>query len=207
MLNPEKLIASARRIYGEKMDELWGEFLPVPAANLTEVRDGAEIAIGELKITALHTPGHAEHHVAYVFRDTCFVGDVGGVRMAGPLYVRLPFAPPETHLGKWRDSLERIRETGCVRLAPTHFGIYEDAAVHLTFAGRALDEVEQWLEAVMPDIPDVETLRGRYVAWLHERGQALGLDEEILTAYDFAGPAQMGASGLFRYWHKVRMAE
>ena len=207
MLNPEKLIASARRIYGEKMDELWGTFLPVPAAHLTEVRDGAEIAIGKLRITALYTPGHAEHHVAYVFQDTCFTGDVGGVRMAGPLYVRLPFVPPETHLGKWRDSLNRIRMTGCANLAPTHFGIYNDAAAHLAFAGRALDEVEQWLEMVMPGIPDVEALHGRYVAWLHERGHALGVDESTLTAYDFASPAQMGASGLFRYWHKVRMGE
>ena len=207
MLNPEKLIASARRIYGEKMDELWGAFLPVPAAHLTEVRDEAEIAIGELRITALYSPGHAEHHVAYVFQDTCFTGDVGGVRMAGPLYVRLPFVPPETHLGKWRDSLNRIRMTGCVHLAPTHFGIYNDAAAHLAFAGRALDEVEQWLETVMPGIPDVEALHGRYVTWLHERGHALGVDESTLTAYDFASPAQMGASGLFRYWHKVRMGE
>lgn len=205
--NPEKLIASARRIYGDKLEDLWGAFLPVPVTRLAGVRDGAEIVIGELRITGWYTPGHADHHVAYVFDDTCFTGDVGGVRKAGPFYVRLPFVPPETHLGKWRDSLERIRRTGCKRLALAHFGIYEDAAAHLMFAGRVLDEVEQWLETVMPGVPDVETLHRVYVAWLHTRGHALGLDESTLTAYDLASPAQMGAGGLFRYWHKVRMSE
>ena len=207
LLNPAKLIASARRIYGDKLDELWGEFLPVSAAHLTEVRDGEEIAIGELRITGLYTPGHAEHHVAYVFQDTCFTGDVGGVRKKGPFYVRMPFVPPETHLGKWRDSLVRIHQTGCSRLAMTHFGIYEDAKKHLLFAGNTLDEVEQWLEEVMPDITDPETLRISYVAWLHKRGHEFGLEESLLSAYDYASPAQMGASGLFRYWHKVRMGD
>jgi len=207
LLNPEKLLASARRIYAEKMDELWGEFLPVPAANLVEVWDEAEIAIGELRILALHTPGHAEHHVTYGFQDTCFTGDVGGVRKPGLRYVRLPFVPPETHLGKWRTSLNRIRAMGCRSIAPTHFGIYDDAPDHLTLACLELDAVEQWLEAVMPGIPDVEALARIFATWLQERGRTLGLNEETLTAYDFASPVQMGASGLFRYWHKVRMAE
>jgi glyoxylase-like metal-dependent hydrolase (beta-lactamase superfamily II) len=207
LLNPGKLIASARRIYGDKLEELWGAFLPVPAGNLAEVRNDAEIAIGELRIIGLHTPGHAEHHVAYVFQDTCFTGDVGGVRKTGPFYVRMPFVPPETHLGKWRNSLECIRQSGCQRLALSHFGIFADAPLHLAYASREIDAVEQWLETVMPEIPDAGTLQNRYISWLHERGKALGLSESTLLAYDFASPAQMGASGLFRYWHKVRMTE
>ena len=207
LLNPAKLIASARRVYGERLEELWGEFLAVSAEHLTEIRDGAEIAIGELRFIGLYTPGHAEHHVAYVFQDTCFAGDVGGVRKNGTFYVRMPFVPPETHLGKWRDSLAKIMETGCARLALTHFGIYEDATKHLMFARRSLEEVEEWLEEVMPDITTRDYLQSRYMAWLHERGHDLGLDDSLLNAYDFASPAQMEAEGLFRYWHKVRMGD
>jgi glyoxylase-like metal-dependent hydrolase (beta-lactamase superfamily II) len=207
LLNPEKLLASSRRVYGDRMDELWGEFMPVPAAHLTEVQDGTEIPIGELRFTALHTPGHAEHHIAYLLDNTCFTGDVGGVRRSGPFYIRLPFVPPETHLEKWRDSLNRIRAQKPARLALVHFGNYEDADAHLSYASCSLDQVEQWLETVMADVPDVETLRERYIAWMHAGGRAEGLDEEILTEYDHASPANMGASGLFRYWHKVSMAE
>lgn len=205
LLNPEKLIASARRIYGDRMDELWGEFLPVPAANLTEVKDGAQIECGDVHFTALYTPGHAEHHVAYFLEDICFSGDVGGVRYPGPFYVSLPFVPPETHLGKWRDSLERIRATNCKRIALTHFGIYEDAILHLAMARQTLDDVEHWLERVMPTNPDVEALGEHYLQWLHERGKNLGLAEEILRHYDSGNAIQTSASALFRYWHKVRM--
>jgi glyoxylase-like metal-dependent hydrolase (beta-lactamase superfamily II) len=207
LFNPEKLIASASRIYGDKMEELWGDFLSVPEASLAEVRDGMEIAISELRITGLHTPGHAEHHVAYAFQDTCFTGDAGGVRKPGPFYVRMPFVPPETHLGKWRASLDRISGTGCTRLALTHFGIYEEAAEHLGFARGVLDEVEEWLEGIMPDIPDVETLQRFYTAWLHKRGHDAGLNDDMIAAYDFASPVQMDASGLFRYWNKVKKLE
>jgi glyoxylase-like metal-dependent hydrolase (beta-lactamase superfamily II) len=207
MLNPEKLLASARRIYGDQLEKTWGDFLPVPVTNLKEVRDGEEIVIGELHISALYTPGHAEHHIAYVYQNTCFCGDVGGVRKPGRRYVRLPFVPPETHLGKWHSSLKRIMTIGCRSIALTHFGIYDDAPAHLDLASHCLDEIENWLELVMPEIPDVETLQERYITWLHERGRLLGLDEETLTSYDYASPAQMGASGLFRYWHKVRMGE
>src|SRR6185436_11811069 len=62
MLNPEKLLASAARIYGNRMDSLWGQFLPVPENKLRVVEDGEEIVIGELRFIPINTPGHAVHH-------------------------------------------------------------------------------------------------------------------------------------------------
>jgi glyoxylase-like metal-dependent hydrolase (beta-lactamase superfamily II) len=204
LLNPEKLVASASRLYGEWMDKLWGEMKPVPRASLVEVQDGAEIAAGELCIQALHTPGHAEHHIAYICEDVIYSGDVGGVRFGSNVYVRLPFVPPETHLEKWRASLERMKATGCSRIAPTHFGIYDDAEVHLTMASRFLDDVEGWLEQHMPGIADVETMGIRYTEFLYAHGLAAGLNESTLTIYDGGNPIGFAASGLFRYWQKVR---
>ncbi len=203
MLNPEKLVASASRLYGEMMGKLWGGMKPVPAARLTEVQDEAEIVAGELRIRALHTPGHAEHHVSYVCEDVIFSGDVGGVRF-GENYVRLPFVPPETHLEKWRASLRRMLATGCTRIAPTHFGIYADATTHLTLAVRYLGDVEAWLEKNMPGIPDVETMNARYADFIGAHSLASGLDEATLAVYESAAPVSFAASGLFRYWQKVR---
>ncbi len=207
MLNPEKLLASARRLYGDRMESTWGEFLPVPRANLMPVLDGEVLDFRELRIKVLHTPGHAGHHVSYFLDKTCFCGDTGGVRKPGWKYVRLPFVPPETDLGKWRESLKRIQLESPENVAITHFGIFADASAHLTMAREFLDEVDQWLESVMPSTPDVDTLKIRYIDWLHERGRQLLLDDTTLTSYDFASPVEMGASGLFRYWHKVRMSE
>ena len=204
MLNPEKLVASASRLYGGWMDKLWGDMKPVPAASLNEVRDEAEIAAGELCIQALYTPGHAEHHISYICEDVIYSGDVGGVRFGSNVYVRLPFVPPETHLEKWRASLTRMKRTGCSSIAPTHFGIYDDAKAHLILAGSFLEDVEAWLEQHMPGISDVETMGIRYAEFLHVHGLAAGLNEAAITVYDGGNPISFAASGLFRYWQKVR---
>src|SRR6185503_16739075 len=79
MLNPQKLLASAARIYGDRMESLWGEFLPVPENRLKVPKDGETIVVGNLEFVPLHSPGHAEHHYAYMFEDMIFCGDVGGV--------------------------------------------------------------------------------------------------------------------------------
>ena len=206
MLDPQKLLTSALRLYGDKMDSLWGQFLPVPPDKLTEVQDGQEIAIGGLRFTGIHTPGHARHHVAYLFEDVCFTGDIGGVRIPGSPYLRLPLVPPETHIEDWRASLLRLRQIGFRRVAPTHFGIYDDAATHLTLGLRTLDETERWLEREMPADPPIETLREHFVLWLQEQGLAAGITGKNLKLYEIANPTLMGADGLLRYWRKFRVA-
>ncbi|MDQ2690623.1 MAG: MBL fold metallo-hydrolase, partial [Chloroflexota bacterium] len=103
LLDPEKLIASATRIYRDRMDALWGEVLPVPKENLHVVQDNQSILAGNLSFLAIDTPGHAEHHYAYLFEDICFTGDVGGVRIPGFQYLRCPMVPPELHLERWHE--------------------------------------------------------------------------------------------------------
>ena len=206
LIDPERLLASAARIYGEKMNELWGEFLPVPEARLTLVQDGEEIVIGELRFLALYTPGHAEHHCAYLLEETCFSGDIGGVRMPGHHYLRLPFVPPELHLEKWRESLERLRQLHLRYIIPTHFGIFEDVEWHLQNACEQIDLALRWLETVMPADPPVEDLRQRFVAWLDGQARAGGLSDKVIQAYQIANPTWMSADGLQRYWRKYRMA-
>jgi glyoxylase-like metal-dependent hydrolase (beta-lactamase superfamily II) len=206
MINPERLLASAARIYGEKMNELWGEFLPVPEARLTLVQDGEEIVIGELRFLALYTPGHAEHHCAYLLEEACFSGDIGGVRMPGYHYLRLPFVPPELHLEKWRESLERLRQVHLRYIIPTHFGIFEDVEWHLQNACEQIDLTLRWLEIVMPADPPIEDLRQRFVAWLDGQARAGGLSDKVLQGYQIANPTWMSADGLQRYWRKHRMA-
>ena len=109
MLHPEKLLASATRIYGDRMESLWGEFLPVPEEKLDVAQDGERSQIGNLRFIPINTPGHAEHHYAYLFEDICFSGDVGGVRIPGYQYLRVPMVPPELHLERWHESIARLR--------------------------------------------------------------------------------------------------
>ncbi len=206
LLNPEKLLASAARIYKDEMSTLWGEFLPVPAAQIMTPRDGEELAIGGLHFVAIDTPGHADHHYSYLYDDACFSGDFGGIRIPGYRYVRVPMPPPELHFGKWRKSLARIRQLTVQRVIPTHFGIYDDPQWHWQAVEDALDDAERWLEGEMRLNPPVESLRRKFVDWMGDQARQLHLDPAGIMAFDLANPLGMSADGMYRYWNKVRNA-
>jgi glyoxylase-like metal-dependent hydrolase (beta-lactamase superfamily II) len=207
MLNPEKLIKSATRIYGDLMDALWGEFLPVPTENLHALSGSGEIIIEGLVFQYLDTPGHANHHLAYILEDLCFSGDVGGVRLPGPLFLRLPTPPPEFHIESWRTSIAKLKTAGFKRIAPTHFGIFKDAVGHLNLLDETLNVVETWAESTLPQIPEREALREPFEGWEYARCEIAGLDEATLHAYSLAMPLGMGADGIWRYWDKFRTSQ
>lgn len=205
MLNPEKLLASATRIYGDRMDELWGEFLSVPEDRLKVAEDAQEIIIGNLHFLPIDTPGHAYHHHAYLFEDVCFSGDIGGVRISSSPYLRLPMPPPELHLEKWRESVKRLRQEKFNRIAPTHFGIFDDPAWQLDELEKSLDAVARWLDEVMLADPPLEELRQMFSNWMDEQARESGLSEKITKVYEVANPVSMSADGLQRYWKKFRL--
>jgi glyoxylase-like metal-dependent hydrolase (beta-lactamase superfamily II) len=205
MLNPAKLIASATRIYGDQMQTLWGDFLPVPENKLTTLLDGQEILLGGgLRVTAFDAPGHAEHHLAYLAGDACFTGDVGGVRISTYPYLRLPFVPPELSLERWRATIGKFQTLGFKRIIPTHFGIFEDVDWHLGAILKTLDDVEAWLVRAMPADPPIEELRESFVSWMEAQAREAALPQEVRDAYLLASPFGMNADALQRYWKKFR---
>jgi len=206
MLNPEKLIASATRIYGERMESLWGEFLPVPPNQLVIPKDAEAINIGNAEFIPLNTSGHAEHHYSYLFEDIIFCGDVGGVRIPGYQYLRVPMPPPELHIERWHESIARLRTLKPARIAPTHFGIFDDPDWQFDEVEKGLDSASRWLEATMSAEPSIEQLRQSFADWMMEEGQSFGLNEEVVKAYEVANPLGMSADGLLRYWKKYHTA-
>jgi glyoxylase-like metal-dependent hydrolase (beta-lactamase superfamily II) len=208
MQNPEKLLASAQRIYGDQMGYLWGEFLPVPPERLTVIEDNDVIEIGGVHLRALDTPGHANHHHVYLFEDVCFTGDVGGVRMARTDFIGVPMVPPEFILEKWRESLVKLQneyqQGSFSRLAPTHFGEFDDIAWHLGRLQKALDEVEAWMEAIMPTHPDDAQLTSEFIAWTDRQLHDAGLTQLQTQAYGLANPPAVSVPGISRYWKKYR---
>ena len=208
LINPEKLLASATRIYGNRMESLWGEFLPVPEHKLRVPKDTEEIEIGDLRFMPINTPGHAGHHYAYLFEDICFTGDIGGVRIPGYQYLRLPLVPPELHLELWHKSIKRLRQENFARIAPTHFGIYDDPDWQLHEVEKGLDEAELWLEEMMSEDPSppIEALRQSFSEWMTEQATEVGLSEDVMNAYQIANPPGMSADGLLRYWKKLKNA-
>ena len=205
LLNPEKLLVSAGRIYGDMMDSLWGEFLPVLPEKLSVLEDNQALDINGLSFLPVDTPGHAYHHLAYILDDLCFSGDIGGIRLGGLPHLRIPMPPPELHLGKWRESLYKLRAFKFSRIAPTHFGIFADAAGHLNALERAIGDAEARIENTMPANLTLEELRRSFVEWSEQLSLEQGLDPLQQQLHEAANPSFMSADGIYRYWHKVRL--
>ena len=204
LINPENLLASASRIYGDMMEQLWGEFLPVPESRLNVLQDGDVLEISGLRFKAVDTPGHAYHHFVYLFEEVCFSGDIGGVRLPGTHHIRVPMPPPEFHLETWRNSLERLRSFKFSKIAPTHFGIFADPDWHMSALMMALDEIEDWMQTIMPGDPDIEQLKSAITEWARQRSIEDGAESAIIDSYETANPSWMSAYGIQRYWRKYR---
>lgn len=206
LADPSKLMASAARIYGDQMDTLWGQMLPVPKSNLSAHYDEDLIEFGGFRVRAVDTPGHANHHMAYVVGDIVFSGDVGGIRLEGPRYLLLPMPPPEFHLERWQASCRRLGELPVNRIAPTHFGIFQDAGEHINLLGTTLSDTADWIERHMPSMT-MENFPGELTDWMASRANQFGLAESELEKYETANPSRTSAGGIWRYWNKYRREE
>ena len=120
LADPSKLVKSATRIYGERMDELWGEARPVPKDRIKILKDGDETETAGGVLVAHDTPGHAYHYLAYLEPGSgaLFTGDVAGIRLPGQSYIRPPTPPPEIDLEAWVRSINYIRQIAPASLCP-----------------------------------------------------------------------------------------
>jgi glyoxylase-like metal-dependent hydrolase (beta-lactamase superfamily II) len=189
LIDPSRLTASATRLYGDDMKRLWGEVIAVPEANL-RVLTGGE-SIGPWRVE--YTPGHASHHVSYLHEPTgtAFVGDVGGVRVAGGPIIP-PTPPPDIDVELWHRSLETVAAWEPARLAITHFGIYDDVATHIATMHEALD---RWAALAL------ETDQRSYAAAMVAEMQRAP-DATATQAFLQAMPPETLWPGLDRYWSK-----
>lgn len=204
LLNPEKLLSSAARIYKDQMEVLWGDFLSVPEGQLNIIPLDAHLSIGGVQIQALDTPGHAEHHFAYLVEDICFSGDIGGVRVGGSRHVRLPMPPPEFHLEKWRQSIQKLRQVKFKYIAPTHFGVFSDVDWHLDAVEENLNDIDEWIQENASSDISVPDLNEVFLTWTAERARQAGITPEIISLFEAANPSWMSGAGIQRYWRKYR---
>ncbi len=202
MIDPGKLLSSAKRIYLENMDRLWGEFLPVPTEKLQILQKNDIIEIEGLVFKALDTPGHAYHHMAYLFKGTCFCGDVGGIHLSGPRFLLLPTPPPELNFDKWRQSLKTLQTEKIEYFAPTHFGIQDDPAWHLQALASAIDNFEGWMDSNITEIITREENHMQFTNWTRDIFEMVGMKEDEIAKYELGMPSWMSADGMAHFWKK-----
>lgn len=205
LIDPSKLLVSAQRIYGDKMQMLWGDYLASPADKVNALHDGDVINAGGLQFNVIETPGHAMHHMAYQFGDIAFVGDVGGMRISARNHIRLPTPPPEFQREVWQASARKMRTKGFSRIYLTHFGPLDGAevvAAHWTSVEALADIYANFVYEQIVSGADRDTIVQRFVAWEKQRMQADHMSEADLELYNGVGPTDMSADGIMRYWKK-----
>lgn len=206
LADPSKLVKSAARIYGDRMDELWGEARPVPEERLVVLGDGDEVEAAGGRLVAHDTPGHAYHHLAYLEPDSgsLFAGDVAGIRLPGQSYVRPPTPPPEIDVEAWVRSIEKIRKIAPSTLHPTHFGHYEDVDRHLSELEQRLQDWLLFVEGRTNEGASREEISEELRVKGDEEMLAEGAAPEESGRYDLAGNYEMLTAGILRYVEKRR---
>ncbi len=189
--DPSRLDASARRLYGDAFDQLWGELAPIPSANLHIV---GENVVG---LDCFPTTGHAWHHVSYLATEgTLYAGDAVGVRLEGGSFVMPPCPPPEFDLEAWEATIGEIERRTPARLALIHFGLVDDIQEHLA----ALRATLRLWSGRVEDGMDEET----FIA--AARFDIEQTDPGLVEDYQRAGPYWHHFHGISRYWRKKREA-
>lgn len=204
LVDPTKLLASAGRLYGGAMEQLWGEVLPVPASVMTPVSGRESVAAAGRTIDIAHTPGHASHHVSYFASDAgiAFVGDTAGVQVVPGGFVLPPTPPPDIDLPVWLDSLGTIEQWHPATLFLTHFGPAAGTGVHLAELREHLQLVERFTRDAVASSEDATEREAFFIEHLRHymRGR---MTEADLRDYEVAGRFDLNWKGMARYAAKV----
>jgi glyoxylase-like metal-dependent hydrolase (beta-lactamase superfamily II) len=184
LVDPSRLEHSARRIYLDHFERLWGSLVPIPQDNVRIT--GARV----LDFECFPSPGHASHHVCYLRDGILYAGDAAGVRIAPSQIVMPPTPPPDVDLDAWDTTFDEIERHAPERLALIHFGVFDDVVRHLATLRERLHRFAAFVR-------DGAT-EDEFVAMaLHELG-------EEASDYDNAFPPLQDFQGLTRYWTKRR---
>ncbi len=188
LVDPSRLERSARRLYGESFDALWGELASVPAENIRVV--GGEV----VGLQAFPTPGHASHHVSYLDGEgTIYAGDAAGVRIVPGRHVQPVSPPPDIDLEAWGRTIDELERRSPERLALIHFGVVEDPSEHLP---RLREQLARWSSRVEGGVTKMEFVEAA------RRDFAEADDTGDADYYERAAPLWQSYEGLARYWSK-----
>jgi glyoxylase-like metal-dependent hydrolase (beta-lactamase superfamily II) len=205
LVDPSKLLASATRLYGAAMDELWGPFLPIPAANVTALAGGERLDVGGRTLEVAYTPGHASHHVCYFEPQTriAFVGDMGGVHIPPASYALPPTPPPDIDLEAWTASTHRILAWHPASIFLTHFGLIDTPVPHLQQVLDTLQRNAALAKAALAlDASVSEDDRTAHFVGAVARDLRRVMSEADAARYEIATPLDQNWQGLARYWRK-----
>ncbi len=202
LVNPERLIQSAQRIYRERMDMLWGEILPIPERQVHAIEDGVALDIGGRKLRSCYTPGHASHHITWLEDEAeiAYAGDAAGMRIEGANYIIPVAPPPDIDLVLWEESLGKLEEEAPKKLFLTHFGVVHDVKWHL---GEMRKRLRDWANTVQDSLKDdseSDVMRANAFHATEMKHMQIFVDASFREPYTYMGQPRESWYGLARYW-------
>jgi glyoxylase-like metal-dependent hydrolase (beta-lactamase superfamily II) len=204
LIDTSNLVASASRIYGERMHLLWGEIEDTPAERVHTIEGGDVLKVAGRRLEVHYTPGHAVHHVIFfdAHSGELFAGDVAGVRLPGVEYVRPPTPPPDLDLEAWSDSISLIRNLRPDILYIAHFGAVRDVGQHF---GRLREKLQSWGDFVLDAMrkgKDEAEIIAMVIEKTQPELQRVARDPHALQRYEIAANYALSVQGYMRYWEK-----
>jgi len=204
IIDPTKFLASATRIYGERMHALWGDVLPVPEERVDVLQDGDILNVANRRLEVHYAPGHAIHHIVFydVHTGELFAGDAAGVRLQGIDYVRPPTPPPDLDLEVWSQTIDKLKQLRPDVLYLAHFGPANMPIKHLE---RLREKLFSWGDFVLGAMRDGKS-EGDITEMLAKNAsndliRVAGNDHSV-RRYDLTAGYQMSVQGYMRYWKR-----
>jgi glyoxylase-like metal-dependent hydrolase (beta-lactamase superfamily II) len=198
---PTKLYASAKRIYKDKMETLWGRMEAIDDEKLVTVEHGETITVGDTAFVSWHTPGHAVHHIAWQVGKDLFSGDVAGVKIGNGMVVP-PCPPPDINIEDWLTSIQLIRGLDITGMYLTHFDKVTNISAHLDALETILWDWANWIKPHFENGTDQAEVVPQFMAYTKKQLADFGLSESAIAQYEAANPSWMSVAGLMRYWYK-----
>lgn len=209
LIDPERLVMSATRIFGDRMDRLWGAVEPVDSDRVDPVDDGDVLTVAGRDLLIRHAPGHAGSHIVALDHSTgvFFTGDAAGARLRDTQYVCPTLVPPELDVTLWSQTLDMMKTLDARTLAVTHCGAFNDVTRHLDDVIPNLEEQIAIGESVMLSPDDDEVVIDFLTAQEREEYVREGRDmrhvNALMRALDLAMPPYVAAQGLKRIFKKA----
>ncbi len=206
LVDPERLMSSARRVFGSVLDDVFGLLEPTDAARIVALGEVGSIDLGDgRELSAFHSPGHAQHHLGLVDSDTgdLYVGDAAGVYVPETADLRPSTPPPDFDLDLALASLRRFRAAAPSRLLFSHFGPVLDVVASLD---RAEEELRLWVELVREtraSALDLDHAVQRVTEKTAQRYAAYLADESVREKFEHLNATTANVVGINRWLDAV----
>jgi len=204
LLDTAKVVASASRIFGERMKLLWGEIESTPQERLSIIEGGDILNIAGRRLEVHYTPGHAVHHVIFfdAHSGELFAGDVAGVKLQDVDYVRPPTPPPDLDLEAWSNSINLVKSLRPDVLYIGHFGAIKNIPEHFDLLREKLNSWGDFVLGAMRDVKDEAEITALLIEHTKPELLRAAHNPHAIERYEIATNYPMTVQGYMRYWRK-----